>query len=78
MGVRAAAVSDSGVMMFTAGIELADGKSKREGAMTGLAGPLAEEDPMEPVVARPVDPVSATGWPIRESCSAQLAEYRAT
>jgi hypothetical protein len=60
-------------MILTAGIELADGKSMREGAVTGLM-PGA----IEPVVAGPVDPVSATGWPSRASRCAQLAEYRAT
>lgn len=71
IGTRAVGVSGSGVMMLTAGIELAVGKSMCEGAMPGLA-----PGPIEPVVAGPLDSVSA--WPSRASRSIQLAEYRAT
>jgi hypothetical protein len=56
-------------MILTAGIELAVGKSMREAALPGLVGPLAGGEPIEPVVAGALDPVSAT---------AQLDEYRAT
>jgi hypothetical protein len=68
VGARDVGVSGSGVMILTAGIELADGKSIREGAMAGLVGPLARGALIEPVVIGPLNP----------SCSAQLAEYRAT
>jgi hypothetical protein len=68
VGARDVGVSGSGVMILTAGIELADGKSIREGAMAGLVGPLARGALIEPVVIGLLDP----------SCSAQLAKYRAT